>query len=36
LTDTFVNDSPDAEQLAKVAAMAADEVKRFGHLPPPS
>jgi malate dehydrogenase (oxaloacetate-decarboxylating)(NADP+) len=33
LTDTFVNDSPDAEQLAEIAAMAADEVKRFG-LPP--
>ncbi|CAN5120478.1 NADP-dependent malic enzyme [soil metagenome] len=33
LTDTFVNDSPDAEQLAEIAAMAAEEVKRFG-LPP--
>ena len=33
LTDTFVNDDPDAEQLAEIAAMAADEVKRFG-LPP--
>ena len=33
LTDTFVNDCPDAEQLAEIAAMAADEVKRFG-LPP--
>ncbi|MDM4766735.1 NADP-dependent malic enzyme [Pelomonas sp. SE-A7] len=33
LTDTFVNDSPDAEQLAEIAAMAADEVARFG-LPP--
>ncbi|WIV97346.1 NADP-dependent malic enzyme [Kinneretia aquatilis] len=33
LTDTFVNDQPDAEQLAEIAAMAAEEVKRFG-LPP--
>ncbi|MFY7865639.1 NADP-dependent malic enzyme [Roseateles sp.] len=33
LTDTFVNDQPDAEQLAEIAAMAADEVRRFG-LPP--
>ncbi|MBY0234833.1 MAG: NADP-dependent malic enzyme, partial [Burkholderiaceae bacterium] len=32
-TDTFVNDAPDAEQLAEIAAMAADEVQRFG-LPP--
>ncbi len=33
ITDTFVNDSPDAEQLAEIAAMAAEEVRRFG-LPP--
>ncbi|MGN6829941.1 NADP-dependent malic enzyme [Paucibacter sp. M5-1] len=33
ITDTFVNDSPDAEQLAEIAAMAAEEVQRFG-LPP--
>ncbi|MEL4180694.1 NADP-dependent malic enzyme [Roseateles sp. PN1] len=33
ITDTFVNDAPDAEQLAEIAAMAADEVQRFG-LPP--
>ncbi|MDT8999815.1 NADP-dependent malic enzyme [Paucibacter sp. APW11] len=33
ITDTFVNDAPDAEQLAEIAAMAADEVRRFG-LPP--
>jgi len=33
LTDTFVNDQPDAEQLAEIAAMAAEEVRRFG-LPP--
>ena len=30
LTDTFVNDSPDAEALAEIAAMAAEEVQRFG------
>ncbi len=33
ITDTFVNDEPDAAQLAEIAAMAADEVRRFG-LPP--
>ncbi|MFG6464217.1 NADP-dependent malic enzyme [Roseateles sp. DXS20W] len=33
ITDTFVNDSPDAEELADIAAMAAEEVRRFG-LPP--
>ncbi len=33
ITDTFVNDSPDAEELADIAAMAADELRRFG-LPP--
>jgi len=33
ITDTFVNDDPSAEQLAEIAAMAADEVRRFG-LPP--
>ena len=33
LADTFVNDCPDAEQLAEIAAMAAEEVQRFG-LPP--
>jgi malate dehydrogenase (oxaloacetate-decarboxylating)(NADP+) len=33
LTDTFVNDAPDAEHLAEIAAMAADELCRFG-LPP--
>jgi len=33
VTDTFVNDSPDAEQLAEIAAMAAEELRRFG-LPP--
>ncbi len=33
LTDTFVNDAPSAECLAEIAAMAAEEVQRFG-LPP--
>ncbi|MDY0743588.1 NADP-dependent malic enzyme [Paucibacter sp. R3-3] len=33
LTDTFVNESPDAEELAAIATMAAQELQRFG-LPP--
>mmetsp|Transcript_6694 Transcript_6694/g.28034 ORF Transcript_6694/g.28034 Transcript_6694/m.28034 type:complete len:773 (+) Transcript_6694:1783-4101(+) len=33
LTDTFVNDDPTAEELADIAAMACEEVRRFG-LPP--
>ena len=33
ITDTFVNDDPNAEELADIAAMAAEEVSRFG-LPP--
>jgi malate dehydrogenase (oxaloacetate-decarboxylating)(NADP+) len=33
ITDTFVNDEPSAEQLAEIAAMASDEIRRFG-LPP--
>jgi malate dehydrogenase (oxaloacetate-decarboxylating)(NADP+) len=33
LTDTFVNEEPDAQSLAEIAQMAADEVRRFG-LPP--
>jgi malate dehydrogenase (oxaloacetate-decarboxylating)(NADP+) len=33
ITDTYVNDEPDAEQLAEIAWMAAQEVQRFG-LPP--
>ncbi len=33
IADTFVNDDPDAEQLADIAVMAADEVRRFG-IPP--
>ena len=31
--DTYVNENPDAEMLANIALMAADEVRRFG-LPP--
>ena len=33
ITDTFVNDDPTAEELADIAAMAADEMRRFG-VPP--
>jgi len=33
IADTFVNDDPDAEALADIAAMAAEELQRFG-LPP--
>ncbi|MEO6320011.1 MAG: NADP-dependent malic enzyme [Polaromonas sp.] len=33
IADTFVNENPSAEQLASIALMAADEVRRFG-LPP--
>ncbi|WP_341889232.1 NADP-dependent malic enzyme [Variovorax sp. YR752] len=33
IADTFVNDDPNAEQLADIAAMAAEEVRRFG-IPP--
>ncbi|KQW51299.1 MULTISPECIES: NADP-dependent malic enzyme [unclassified Roseateles] len=33
ITDTFVNDDPSAEELADIAAMASEEVSRFG-LPP--
>src|SRR5574343_1819087 len=33
ITDTFVNEAPSAEELAEIALMAADEVRRFG-VPP--
>ncbi len=33
IADTFVNDNPDAEQLADIAEMAVAEVKHFG-IPP--
>jgi len=33
IADTFVNEDPDAEHLASIAMMAAEEVRRFG-MPP--
>jgi len=33
ITDTFVNEEPDAERLAQIANMAADVVRRFGMTP---
>jgi malate dehydrogenase (oxaloacetate-decarboxylating)(NADP+) len=33
IADTFVNDDPSAEELAEIAAMAADEMLRFGITP---
>jgi len=33
IADTYVNENPDAEMLANIAVMAAEEVRRFG-LPP--
>ncbi len=33
ITDTFINEQPSAEELADIALMAAEEVRRFG-LPP--
>ncbi len=33
IADTFVNDSPDAEQLADIAVMAVEAVQRFGVQP---
>ncbi|MEH3085918.1 MAG: NADP-dependent malic enzyme [Xylophilus ampelinus] len=33
IADTYINESPDAEQLAHIALAAAEEVRRFG-LPP--
>jgi malate dehydrogenase (oxaloacetate-decarboxylating)(NADP+) len=33
IADTFVNDEPSAEQLAEIAAMACDELRRFGLTP---
>jgi malate dehydrogenase (oxaloacetate-decarboxylating)(NADP+) len=33
ITDTYVNEEPDAEQLAEIALMAAAEIQRFG-VPP--
>jgi malate dehydrogenase (oxaloacetate-decarboxylating)(NADP+) len=33
VADTYVNEDPSAEQLADIARMAADEVRRFGIAP---
>ncbi len=33
ITDTYVNENPDAEEIADIATMAADELKRFGIEP---
>jgi malate dehydrogenase (oxaloacetate-decarboxylating)(NADP+) len=33
ICDTYVNEDPSAEQLAEIAVMAAEEVKRFGLTP---
>ncbi|MGB6055787.1 MAG: NADP-dependent malic enzyme [Burkholderiaceae bacterium] len=33
LVDTHVNENPDAEQLAEITMMAAEEMRRFGLLP---
>jgi malate dehydrogenase (oxaloacetate-decarboxylating)(NADP+) len=33
IADTFINEEPSAEELAEIALMAADEVRRFG-MPP--
>jgi len=33
ITDTYVNENPDAETLAEIAALASEELRRFG-LPP--
>jgi malate dehydrogenase (oxaloacetate-decarboxylating)(NADP+) len=33
IADTYVNRDPDAEQIAEIARLAADEVRRFGIVP---
>ncbi|PTD96831.1 NADP-dependent malic enzyme [Pseudothauera lacus] len=33
VTDTYVNESPNAEEVAEIARMAADELRRFGIEP---
>jgi len=33
IADTYVNENPTAEEVAEIAAMAADELKRFGIAP---
>jgi malate dehydrogenase (oxaloacetate-decarboxylating)(NADP+) len=33
ITDTYINENPTAEQIAEIALLAADEVRRFGVTP---
>jgi malate dehydrogenase (oxaloacetate-decarboxylating)(NADP+) len=33
ITDTYINETPTAEQIAEIALLAADEVRRFGVTP---
>jgi malate dehydrogenase (oxaloacetate-decarboxylating)(NADP+) len=33
ITDTYVNENPDAEDIAAIALLAAEEVRRFGLVP---
>jgi malate dehydrogenase (oxaloacetate-decarboxylating)(NADP+) len=33
ITDTYVNENPSAEEVAEIARMAADELRRFGIEP---
>ncbi len=33
VTDTYINETPDAERIADIALMAAEEVRRFGLTP---
>jgi malate dehydrogenase (oxaloacetate-decarboxylating)(NADP+) len=33
ITDTYINENPTAEQIAEIALLAADEVRRFGLTP---
>jgi malate dehydrogenase (oxaloacetate-decarboxylating)(NADP+) len=33
ITDTYVNETPDAERIAEIALMGAEEVRRFGLVP---
>jgi malate dehydrogenase (oxaloacetate-decarboxylating)(NADP+) len=33
VTDTYVNENPSAEEIAEIARMAADELRRFGVEP---
>ena len=33
ITDTYINENPTAKQIAEIALLAADEVRRFGVMP---